>query len=195
MGNSGAIRILITLTDQLGASDIETKKIYSKQPDSIHTLRRLIRELQNDAPFNKSRQKLFEIGIIKHDLIKIVEQWCKNLDEAHDDEIKENIAGQEVDKGTPEEQKKEFNVVLRFLLNLTQPIEECFKKNHEEEEGGDRNPEVVKAKRDCEISLREVKKAFISDSFWNIYQKRLKMLIETEQIFIDEEADKEVKRQ
>ena len=95
--------ILITLTDQLGASDIETKKIYSKQPDSIHTLRRLIRELQNDDPFNKSRQKLFEIGIIKHDSIKIIEQWCKNLDKDHDDEIKENIAGQEIDEGTPKE--------------------------------------------------------------------------------------------
>ena len=154
---------LIQLSNQLGTYKSDENK-YLKEPDCLQTLRLISKELQNDDSFNTARQDLFRIDIISHDIIHLISQHVtdgKNFKEKSS-------------------QEKLFSVLIRILLNLTQKTEDCFKEN-ELEEGGNRNPRIVAAKRFIELSRRQLKKSFINLHFWQaMYKKMFELMSENE---------------
>lgn len=152
---------LINLSNQLGSYK---NKVYLKEPDCLHTLKLISKNLQADDNYNVKREKLLKINIIKHDLIPIIASLLKDPQTPNNNlkEINSKLS-------------KIFSQTLRILVNLTQSTKTAFK--NEIEEGGDKNLDIVKAKRNIEIYKRNCKISLVDDGFWECFYLKFFSLI------------------
>ena len=181
---------LIHLSNQLGSFSKQEKRYY-REPDCLNTLKIISKELQNDDNYNTKREKIMNINIIKHDLVQIVAHLdtenLKKLNNNQDNEDDSDLSDGQTDEYYDKKEIMEmqalmdtnlFSQVIRLLVNLTQNISACFR--NESEEGGNKNLDIISAKRNIEIARRNCKVSFLSSKFWEKFYVRFVVLIQAQ---------------